>query len=219
MTPAMTTPPVARRPRWLIPLAVLMAVLLVALGGALAVISGLGRTEAPAEASIDVGFARDMSTHHAQAVTMAGIARDRSTDDAVRTLAFDVETSQNQQIGVMLGWLQVWDRPVNGTAEPMAWMTDHEMSMMNGNLMPGMATSEELDALRAATGEDLDVLFLQLMIRHHRGGVEMARYAADHAQTAPVRRLAQSMANAQAAEVATMQAMLADRGGSTLPYP
>lgn len=215
----MTTPSGPRAPRWLIPVAVLMAVLLVAAGGALAVITGIGRTEPPAEASIEVGFARDMSAHHAQAVTMAGIARDQSNDVDVRTLAFDIETGQNQQIGVMLGWLQVWDRPVNGTAEPMAWMAGHQMSMLDGNLMPGMATSDELTRLRAASGDELDVLFLQLMIRHHHGGVEMARYAVEHASSSPVRTLARSMANGQAAEIATMQAMLADRGGSTLPYP
>ncbi|MDQ3456946.1 MAG: DUF305 domain-containing protein [Actinomycetota bacterium] len=215
----MTTPSGPRAPRWLIPVAVLMAVLLVAAGGALAVITGIGRTEPPAEASIDVGFARDMSAHHAQAVTMAGIARDQSNDVDVRTLAFDIETGQNQQIGVMLGWLQVWDRPVNGTAEPMAWMAGHQMSMLDGNLMPGMATSDELNRLRAASGDELDVLFLQLMIRHHHGGVQMARYAVEPASTSPVRTLARSMANGQAAEIATMQGMLADRGGSTLPYP
>ncbi len=150
---------------------------------------------------------------------MAGIARDQSNDVDVRTLAFDIETGQNQQIGVMLGWLQVWDRPVNGTAEPMAWMAGHQMSMLDGNLMPGMATSDELNRLRAASGDELDVLFLQLMIRHHHGGVQMARYAVEPASTSPVRTLARSMANGQAAEIATMQGMLADRGGSTLPYP
>lgn len=205
--------------RWVIPIAVLMAVLLVAAGGALAVITGIGRTEAPAEGSVDVGFARDMSAHHSQAVTMAGMARDRSADDAVHTLAFDIETSQNQQVGVMQGWLQVWGRPVNGSEPRMAWMAGGQAMHTDGNLMPGMATSDELDQLRAASGDELDVLFLQLMIRHHRGGVEMAQYAVDHAVTEPVRTLALSMVRAQSSEIATMTEMLSKRSAATLPYP
>jgi len=212
-----TTPP-AVRTRWLVPIVVVLAVLLVCAGGALAVVTGIGRPAVPTEGSVDVGFARDMSTHHRQAVTMAGLARDRTDDDMVRTLAFDIETSQNNQVGMMQGWLQVWDVPVNSAAELMAWMSggDHAMQM-TGNLMPGMATNDELAELRGLSGTDLDVRFLQLMIRHHQGGVQMASYAADHASEDAVRRLARSMVTMQSAEIAAMEQMIVDRGGSTLP--
>ena len=56
---------------------------------------------------MEVGFAQDMSVHHRQAALMAGIARERSTDPAVRSLAFDIETSQLEQIGRMQGWLRL----------------------------------------------------------------------------------------------------------------
>lgn len=215
----MTNPPAVRR-RWLVPIVAVLAVLLVCAGGALAVVSGIGRAEVPAEGSVDVGFARDMSTHHRQAVTMAGLARDRSADDAVRTLAFDIESSQNNQVGMMQGWLQVWELPINSAAEPMAWMSDGGHTMrMTGNLMPGMATNDELAELRGLTGAELDVRFLQLMIRHHQGGVAMAAYAVEHADNDAVRQLAQSMVTTQSAEIATMESMLTDRDGSTLPPP
>ena len=115
----------------------------------------------------------------------------------------------------MRGWLQTWglspqtDRPV------MAWMRDGH-AMAPGELMPGMATTAEIDALRRLTGRALDVRFLQLMIRHHRGGLEMAQDAADHASEPYVRELAGKIASAQQAEVVTMEQMLRSRGGQPL---
>ena len=85
--------------------------------------------------------------------------------------------------------------------------------------MPGMASAEELDDLRTAEGVDFDVLFLQLMIRHHQGGRQMAGYAADHAEVAAVATLARSIANSQAAEIETLTDMLTARGGTPLPAP
>jgi uncharacterized protein (DUF305 family) len=89
---------------------------------------------------------------------------------------------------------------------------------MNG-LMPGMATEEELAELRARTGTDFDVEFLRLMIRHHQGGLEMAQYAAEHAELPPVARLARTIAETQTAETRTMTDMLTARGGTPLPAP
>ena len=85
--------------------------------------------------------------------------------------------------------------------------------------MPGMATQDELDNLRSLSGTAFDVEFLRLMIRHHQGGKEMAVYAAEHADEAAVRRLADTIADTQTAEVTTMARMLAARGGTPLPAP
>lgn len=214
------TGPVTGRSRWLVlVLAVLAAAALVVGGAALAVGTGIGRPAAPADDSVDAGFARDMSTHHQQAVTMAGLVRDRSTDPAVTLLAFDIESSQNSQIGMMQGWLQVWGLPVNSSAEQMAWMGGAGAMPMTGNLMPGMATSDQLDELRTVTRTALDVRFLQLMIRHHEGGLPMAQYAVDHAAADPVRLLAGKILQTQTAEIAAMTDMLTARGGSVLPPP
>lgn len=215
-----TQPPDGRQPRWLIAvLAAVMAVALVAIGGALAVVTGFGSPTIPANDSVDAGFARDMSTHHGQAVTMAGLVRDRSDDPDIQLFGYDVESTQNNQVGMMQGWLQVWRLPVNTSAPQMAWMSGHEGMQMSGALMPGMATPDELDELRTLSGSELDVRFLQLMIRHHQGGVPMAEYALEHADTDVVRLLAQKIVDSQSAEGLTMEQMLRDRGGSVLPPP
>ncbi|MGY1769698.1 DUF305 domain-containing protein [Blastococcus sp. SYSU D00813] len=220
----------ARQPLRVVLLAVI-AVGLVLLGGGLAVAFGIGADEAPAAPtadSVDAGFSRDMAVHHLQGVEMANLALERSTDPEVRQLAFDISATQTNQAGRMQGWLALWDLPLTG-AEHMTWMSDdamagHDMSGMgtggtDGAVMPGMATEEELAQLRDLTGPAFDVEFLRLMTRHHQGGAEMARYAAEHAEQDAVRALARSIAEAQAAETTTMTSMLTARGGTPLPPP
>ncbi len=71
-----------------------------------------------------------------------------------------------------------------------------------------MATDAELAQLSTARGRELDVLFLTLMIRHHRGGITMAQHAAAHARETDVRALARVMVINQAVEIDQMQADL-----------
>jgi uncharacterized protein (DUF305 family) len=203
-----------------------IAVALVLLGGGLAVALGIGRDAAPAADSVDAGFARDMSRHHLQGVEMANLALERSEDPAVRLLAFDISSTQTNQVGRMEGWLSLWGlRPTGG--EVMGWMAGgghvgHSMEGMDMGgdvLMPGMATEEELAGLRELSGTAFDVEFLRLMIRHHQGGLDMAVYAAEHADVAAVRRLAATIRDAQTAETATMTDLLTERGGTPLPAP
>ena len=78
-------------------------------------------TSAPSTSSVDAGFARDMSTHHTQAVTMAGYVRDNTTNPELKNLAFDIETSQQFQVGEMQGWLDAW-RLSRNSPDPMSWM-------------------------------------------------------------------------------------------------
>jgi uncharacterized protein (DUF305 family) len=206
-----------------------IAVSLVLLGGGLAVAFGIGRETAPGADSVDAGFARDMSRHHLQGVEMANVALERSEDPEIRPLAFDISSIQTNQAGRMEGWLSLWDLPQSG-GEVMAWMSDdgghagHStdmsgMDMGEGTLMPGMATEEELAGLRELSATAFDVEFLRLMIRHHQGGLEMAEYAAEHADVAAVRRLAATIADTQTAETTTMTDLLTERGGTLLPAP
>lgn len=185
---------------------------LVGVLGALWVVQS--RSSAPAEWSADAGFARDMQTHHAQAVEMAFLARDRSTDPELRTVAYDIITSQQQQAGQMYGWLVQWGLPQTASRPPMAWVGgEHaEAHASADGTMPGMATKEQLDELRAATGVEAERIFLRLMIDHHEGGVAMAEAAVADARTAEVRTLAGAIAAAQASEIELLQRMLADRG-------
>ena len=222
--------PSGRPRRWVAGLLITVITLgLLAAGGGLAVALGVGRTDTPTVDSVDAGFARDMSRHHLQAVEMANLALTRSSDDEVRRLAFDISATQTNQVGRMQGWLTLWGLPLTST-EVMAWMADgsmagHDMSHMSGTsardgaVMPGMATETELAELRSASGTPFDVLFLQLMIRHHQGGLEMAQYGAQHASEAAVRGLAGAIVASQSAETATMESMLEARGGSPLPGP
>lgn len=220
--------------RWVIIGGTLLAVLLI--GGAAGMfitraVDDPGTAAVPARGSVEVGFAQDMSTHHLQAVTMAGIARDRTTDPEIKQLAFDIERTQLEQVGRMKGWLMLWDQPEQAIGAPMQWMTDPMpgMSGMHGGtapssvnpsggaLMPGMATDTELTKLRSLTGRPFDVYFLQLMLRHHQGGTAMAQYAAAHSSVAALKALVNSMMTSQGAEMDQMKLMLSVRNAQPLP--
>jgi uncharacterized protein (DUF305 family) len=178
-----------------------------------------GSADTPSTDSVDAGFARDMSTHHEQAVIMAGYERDNTTDGALKVLATDIETSQQFQIGEMNGWLDVWNLPYTTDQPHGAWMGGHSSHTSNGALMPGMATPSEMDKLRTLHGKALDTYFLQLMIRHHQGGLPMAEYALAHGQTAEVKSLALAVINSQQSEIVYMEQLLRKLGAEPLPPP
>ncbi|MTE11827.1 DUF305 domain-containing protein [Nocardia aurantiaca] len=177
------------------------------------------RHEAESPGAVDVGFAQDMSVHHAQAVQMSGIALAGSTDQAVKRLAYDILTTQANQAGRMQGWLQQWSKPLISPDGYMGWMTDMSAHQHSGTAMhsgavqtmPGMASDQEMAALGQATGPALDALFLQLMLRHHQGGMPMIEYATQRADTDAVRSLAESMGKTQKSEADLMTQMLAER--------
>ena len=204
------------------------AVSLLLLGAAVGLLIGLPGSPgaaAPAADSVDVGFCQDMSVHHRQAATMAALAREHSTDQRIRGLAFDIETSQLGQVGRMQGWLTLWGRDPLPAGSHMGWMRDTGMAghgeAATGGLaqMPGMATQEELDRLGRARGAEFDVLFLQLMVRHHQGGASMMSYAAEHAEVGVVRTLAGQMLGSQRKEIGYMTELLTERGAQPLPAP
>ncbi|MFD1151649.1 DUF305 domain-containing protein [Saccharothrix hoggarensis] len=203
--------------------AVVAVLLLGAAVGLLIKLPGADTSSTPAADSVDVGFAQDMAVHHLQGVTMANEARNRTADPAIRQLAFDIQSTQLEQVGRMKGWLTLWGHPeqsVDGTH--MKWMSAsshaHGASAAAGvtGLMPGMATSAELAKLRALTGVDFDVYFLQLMLRHHQGGAPMAEYGAAHAGQPVVRTLADNMLKSQKSEGEYMKQLLTERGAAPL---
>ncbi|WP_398864381.1 DUF305 domain-containing protein [Streptomyces sp. C11-1] len=167
---------------------------------------------APAEGSVDAGFARDMAIHHQQAVEMSFIVRDRTDDEDVRRLAYDIINTQANQRGMMLGWLEMWGLPKSSAGPPMEWMGHTVEPSDDGSLMPGMATDAELEALEAAKGEQAEVLFLRLMTVHHRAGADMAQAAAGAAGTDAIRNLAAGMVRGQKSEMGLMADMLKARG-------
>jgi uncharacterized protein (DUF305 family) len=207
----------SRRGLW-VTCAVLASVAALALAGTLGWLLR-GGADSVGASSVDAGFARDMSTHHEQAVTMASYTRDHTDDPAIKTLAYDIEETQKFEVGRMSGWLDVWGLSrIDPSQQQMAWM-GHAGHVGADGLMPGMATPEQMQQLQSSTGKALDILFLQLMIHHHQGGLPMAQYAAQHAENDYVRTAAQAMATNQSNEIISMGQMLAQLGGQELPPP
>jgi uncharacterized protein (DUF305 family) len=165
------------------------------------------RDDAPGDDSAEAGFARDMAIHHAQAVEMAEIVRDRTTDPAIRLLTSDIALTQQSQIGRFQGWLDAWGLPATGADDPMTW-TGHPTS----GRMPGMASPEDVASLETLAPDEMDVRFLQLMIPHHQAGVLMADAIMDVTDVPEVEALARGISESQAAEIEFMRELLTERG-------
>lgn len=152
---------------------------------------------------IDVGFSQSMAAHHNQAIAMTNAIRDRVHGE-VAVIADGIGTKQLFEIGQFEGWLKLWEEPV-AAADPMRWMsTNHQ-----GHPMPGAISSADLADLQRAEGAQLRRLFLELMLRHHRGGIAMASQAAQHATLAPVRELAARIVVDQTLEAQRLAQLLA----------
>ncbi|BCL20049.1 DUF305 domain-containing protein [Streptomyces tuirus] len=174
---------------------------------------GGGRT--PSAESADAGFARDMAVHHQQAVEMSYIVRDRTKDEEVRRLAYDIAQTQANQRGMMLGWLDLWALPKVSSEPPMTWMDMGGMaSGKDGALMPGMAADSEMRKLGELDGKQAEVFYLQLMTDHHKGGIHMAEGCVAKCQVGVEKRLAQGMVDAQQSEISLMADMLEQRGAT-----
>jgi uncharacterized protein (DUF305 family) len=179
--------------------------------------------------TVDVGFLQHMAQHHDQAVVMAGIVAGHASPQ-ITGLASQITHNQLLEIGEMRGWLKMWRQPLLPQTSSMAWMDTAQgqswtpeqayarLCSASGG-MPGMASSAELNQLRAASGKSLDILFLQLMLRHHLSAIPMARFADRHAETPTVARAAALMVREQSEEAATMQTLLRHAGSRPLPFP
>lgn len=205
------------------------ALILLVVGAALRpVILPEHHTPPPILDNVEIGFAQDMITHHEQALFMVQ-RLDPGVDPTVLRLARQIDQSQRIEIGTMLGWLRLAGAsPMS--AHPMAWMhTETAAAPMRSGMsmttatapaaatMPGMASQAQLDTLAAARGRDAAVLFLQLMYRHHLGGITMAR-AADHAlRSGAVKEQARAMITGQGQEAGIIALMLQQLGAEPLP--
>ncbi|MER6380987.1 DUF305 domain-containing protein [Streptomyces sp. NPDC001250] len=167
----------------------------------------------PGAESADAGFARDMAVHHQQAVEMSYIVRDHTQNEEVRRLAYDIAQTQANQRGMLLGWLDLWQLPKVSAEPPMSWMGMGDMPERgDGSLMPGMATDTELKKLQSLNGRQAEVLYLQLMTDHHKGGIHMAEGCVAKCTVDVEKRLAQGMVDAQQSELQVMAQMLRARG-------
>ena len=174
--------------RWAYSLLVVLLVAGCVIAGLVASWSGSTKAEASSSlpGSVDIGFCQAMIIHHQQAVTMVQDLGARASSD-VESIALGIQTNQLEEIGRMQEALSLWGASPVPTGSLMGWMG---MTMAPGSGMPGLASQAQLNELSELSGKSLDVLFLQLMIRHHQSGVAMASYAASHAKIPAIRSLA-----------------------------
>jgi uncharacterized protein (DUF305 family) len=147
----------------------------------------------------DVEFAQAMIPHHAQALAMVDMTIDRPLDKDVTQLTEDIRMAQSPEIETMTDWLVEWKEEVPET------MRDHSNA---GHDMEGMMSHEALQELADADDAAFQDLWLEMMIEHHEGAVEMAQTELDEGRYQPALDLAQAIIDGQNAEIETMRAKL-----------
>ena len=146
----------------------------------------------------DVAFAQGMIPHHRQAIEMANLATEMGERPEVKDLARRIREAQGPEIETMQRWLRDW-----GVAD------EGDAAMQGHGGGEGMMTEAQMQELMAASGPQFDRLFLESMIRHHRGAVTMAETEVQRGQFGPAKELAQGIIDSQQAEIQEMQSLLA----------
>ncbi|NCT90823.1 DUF305 domain-containing protein [Cellulomonas sp. APG4] len=152
----------------------------------------------------DTEFAQMMIVHHEGAIEMADLAVAQGSSSEVRELGERISGAQDPEIDLMTSWLEAWgeDLPVDAEMGGM----DHGAMEMDG--MDQEATMDELVGL---TGEEFDRRFLELMVEHHAGAVEMAEEHMTAGENAEAVELSDTIIEDQTAEIAEMEDLLAAR--------
>lgn len=166
------------------------------------------RATLPPHSSADVEFMQGMITHHAQAVEMTAMIPSHTENKSLRSLGARISSSQSDEIKFMKRWLAARGESIPKSTSSMPGMDMPHDSM---GLIPGMLTSEQMQALRKARGSDFDRSFLTGMIQHHNGALEMVKDLFDTAgagQDAELFDFATDADNSQRAEIRIMEAML-----------
>ena len=155
----------------------------------------------------DVEFASDMIQHHAQALAMVDLTMGRQLDPEVQQLAEDIREAQGPEIEQMTDWLTDWDQPIPETVR------DHANAHGDGEMemdpdMPGMMSADQMAELEAAEGAEFQQMWLEMMIEHHEGAIEMAQTEQSDGKFGPAKELAENIASAQQDEISTMENLL-----------
>lgn len=168
------------------------------------------RPSLPPASAADINFMQGMIMHHAQAVEMTALIDSHTKNKELRTLGARISKSQSDEIGFMKRWLMARGQPTTHTMHHMPGMDMSSDSM----LMPGMLTPKQMAALKKATGEQFDHLFLTGMIQHHRGALTMVKDLFDTAgagQDAELFNFVTDVDSGQRAEIRIMQTMLGEK--------
>ena len=175
------------------------------------------RAKLPPASPADVQFMQGMIMHHAQAVEMTALMESHTENKELRSLGARISSSQSDEIKFMKRWLVTRGQPTSLPMHDMSSMSHGNMSHESMALMPGMLTSEQMEALRKARGEEFDRLFLTGMIQHHGGALIMVKDLFDTAgagQDAELFNFATDVDSGQRAEIRIMQSMLEKGSGS-----
>ncbi|MFB8119839.1 DUF305 domain-containing protein [Streptomyces sp. NPDC056465] len=146
----------------------------------------------------DVAFAKGMIPHHRQAVEMADLAPGRVQSTEVEKLAGEIKKAQDPEIKTLSGWLASWGEEV-----PAEGAGDHSMHDMGG-----MMTAENMDSLKNASGKAFDTAFMEMMIKHHQGAVEMAKTEKAEGSFLDATKMADAIITSQTAEISRMNSLL-----------
>lgn len=201
-TPLNIAESVSPLPWWQNPINIITMLVTMALAAGM--IGWLVRDSAdPRPNEVDVGFLQDMREHHENAVAISFVFLDlNETQQSLRTVARSVILGQGIDIGRMIQMLREMGRAeANMGDTSMTWMG---MSAAVGS-MPGIATPAQLDLLASSAGATANQLFVDLMIEHHLGALEMAEFAVARAQMPEVQGLAGSIVEAQQGEIAELR--------------
>ena len=162
----------------------------------------LAAVEGVSYVQADVDFMQGMIPHHAQALEMTALVRQHASTGAVRTMALRMEISQRDEIGLIEGWLRE-----HGEAIEMPGM-----GMSRMHVMPGMLTPEQMTELANARGVEFDRRFLEGMIQHHYGAIDMVFNlfnTSGAAQESTIFKFAEDIDADQLMEIERMRGVLA----------
>lgn len=149
----------------------------------------------------DVQFTQMMIVHHEGALEMAELAAQRASTTEVKALAERIAAAQGPEIELMSRWLEEW-----GEDQPGA--TDHGGMDHGGMDMDGMSQEDAMASLEQLEGADLDRAFLELMVAHHRGAVDMAVAEIAEGAHPDVLALARTIRDTQNVEITEMENVL-----------
>jgi uncharacterized protein (DUF305 family) len=146
----------------------------------------------------DVAFATNMIPHHQQAVEMSALVPDRSTNPELIELAKKISAAQQPEIEIMKVFLVQWkENPDTGSAHGG-----------HGGTMAGMVDEATMTRLESLNGAEFDTLWLESMISHHQGAIEMAKAEIANGENVDAKGLAQTIIDTQQAEIGQMKQML-----------
>lgn len=160
----------------------------------------------------DVMFAQQMIPHQQQAIQMVQLAASHAQSSKVKALAAKISGEQASEIKTMTGWLHAWGKPVPTAMPRMMSSAPGVMGSpapaTSGPSIPGMVSEAEMSQLMSARGANFDGMFLQMMIQHQEGALEMAKTEQVEGVNPAARKLANQIEVARTAEIAQMQQML-----------